>query len=56
MKLTEIDGLTLLCYLHTENEKTIKLYEYFEFEIVDNSNTPNSELKSWAMIRKKVNY
>ncbi|GAH03978.1 unnamed protein product, partial [marine sediment metagenome] len=37
----------------TENERNIKLYEHFGFEIVDHASIPNSELKAWAMIRKK---
>lgn len=53
MKLAEIDKQNLPCYLHTENERNIKLYEHFGFEIVDHASIPNSELKAWAMIRKK---
>jgi ribosomal protein S18 acetylase RimI-like enzyme len=54
-KLAEIDEQNLPCSLHTENEKNVKLYEHFGFKIVEKISVPNSELKSWAMIRKKQN-
>jgi len=53
MKLAEIDEQKLPCYLHTENEKNIHFYEQFGFEVVDKAVIPNSELKAWAMIRKR---
>ena len=55
MKLAEVDEQNLPCYLHTENERNIKLYEHFGFKIVSHAIIPNSELNSWAMIRNNKN-
>ncbi|MFX1500585.1 MAG: GNAT family N-acetyltransferase [Promethearchaeota archaeon] len=53
MKLAEIDEQNLPCYLHTEKERNVKIYEHFGFEVIDHAKIPNSELESWSMIRKK---
>ena len=53
MKLSELDKLNSPCYLSTVNERIIEFFEHFGFEIVDKVVVPNSELKVWAMLRKK---
>ena len=41
IKLAKIDDQNLFCYLHTENEKNIQIFEHFEFEIVGKTKGPN---------------
>ncbi|MFX0180072.1 MAG: GNAT family N-acetyltransferase [Candidatus Hodarchaeota archaeon] len=51
MKLTEIDEQNLPCYLHTENEKNVKFYEYFGFKLIGKNNVPNSDFYHHPMLR-----
>jgi len=53
MKLAEIDEQNLPCFLHTEKEENVKLYEHFGFEIVGKVKVPNSDFYFNAMLRKK---
>jgi ribosomal protein S18 acetylase RimI-like enzyme len=52
MKLAQIDENNLPCYLHTENEKNIKYYTQFKFELVGKIKIPDSEVTLHAMLRK----
>ncbi len=47
-----IDEEGLPCYLETEDEKNVPLYEHFGFRIVEKSAIPETKLTSWAMLRK----
>jgi len=40
------------CYLETHEEKNVKLYEHFDFELLDISNIPKTNIKQYSMIRK----
>jgi N-acetylglutamate synthase-like GNAT family acetyltransferase len=52
MKLAEIDDQNLPCYLHTENEKNVKFYEHFGFEVVAKQKIPNSNVYYYGMLRE----
>ncbi|MFX1495097.1 MAG: GNAT family N-acetyltransferase [Promethearchaeota archaeon] len=55
-KLAEIDERNLPCYLHTENERNVKFYEHFGFELIGKNKVPNSDFYHQPMLRKrKVN-
>jgi GNAT superfamily N-acetyltransferase len=43
------DGLP--CFLETQLEKNVTLYEHFGFRVVEAGIIPGSNLKSWAMVR-----
>jgi ribosomal protein S18 acetylase RimI-like enzyme len=51
-KLAQIDKNNFPCYLHTENEKNVKYYEKFKFELIGKIKIPNSEVTLNAMLRK----
>jgi len=41
-----------ICYLETEKEENISLYEHFGFEVAISEKFPNSNVQVWGMIRK----
>lgn len=43
------------CYLETHSEENIKLYEHYNFELLDVSYIPKSKVKHYAMLRKPIN-
>jgi len=47
-----IDEEGLPCYLETEDEKNVTLYEHFGFRMVEKSAIPETKLTSWAMLRE----
>ncbi len=53
MKLAEIDKQNLPCYLHTENERNIKFYEHFGFELIGKNKVPNFDFYHYAMLRNR---
>jgi len=53
MRLAEIDKQKLPCYLHTENERNVKFYEHFGFELIGKNKVPNSDFYHHAMLRNK---
>lgn len=50
-KLRELDKQNLSCYLHTENEKNVKFYEYFGFKLIGKNKVPNSDFYHHPMLR-----
>jgi len=44
----------LPCYLETQSERNVELYEHLGFRVVDEGIIPGSGIKSWAMLRGKV--
>jgi ribosomal protein S18 acetylase RimI-like enzyme len=52
-KLIEVDKQNVPCYLETNKEKNITLYQHFGFEIVEEGIVPNTKVPYWAMLRKK---
>ncbi|MFX1350145.1 MAG: N-acetyltransferase, partial [Promethearchaeota archaeon] len=53
MKLAEIDEQNLPCYLHTENERNVKLYEHFGFELLGKNKIPNSDFCHHPMLKMR---
>ncbi|MBN1160757.1 MAG: GNAT family N-acetyltransferase [Dehalococcoidales bacterium] len=49
----EKDGLP--CYLETQAEQNVALYEHLGFRVVEEGTIPGSDIKSWAMLRGKGN-
>jgi len=52
-KLLEIDKQNLPCYLNTQNENNLSLYEHFGFELVGKIKIPNSNVNYYGMLRNK---
>lgn len=48
-----IDQENLPCYLETQNEKNICIYEHFGFIIIEESVIPGTNITHWAMLREK---
>lgn len=40
------------CYLETHLEKNVKLYKHYDFELVEISTIPKTNIKQYSMIRK----
>ena len=40
------------CYLETHNEKNVELYEHFDFELLEISHIPKTDIKQYSMLRK----
>ncbi|MFW9952571.1 MAG: GNAT family N-acetyltransferase [Candidatus Thorarchaeota archaeon] len=51
IKLEQGNTQNLKCYLNTENEKYIPLYEHFGFELVEQKQAPNSNLMVHGMLK-----
>ena len=50
--LARIDREALPCYLETLDERNVKIYEHFGFEMVEKSAIPKTSLTNWAMLRR----
>ena len=50
--LSEIDEEGLPCYLETDGEKNVSMYQHFGFEVVDEFVVPVTKDKVVAMLRK----
>lgn len=51
-KFAKIDEQNLPCYLFTNNEKNVPMYEHFGLEVVEEGIIPDTEVPIWAMLRK----
>jgi GNAT superfamily N-acetyltransferase len=51
--LTRAEREGLPCFLETQSAKNVTLYEHFGFRVVEVGTIPGSEVKSWAMVRRK---
>ncbi len=49
-----IDKECLPCFLETQAEKNVGLYEHLGFRVVEEGIVPDSKVKSWAMLREKA--
>ena len=54
MKLVEIDKQNLSCFLHTENEKNLQIYEHFGFELIKKVKVPNANFYFYGMLRNEM--
>ena len=50
--LARIDSEHLPCYLETQKENNVSLYQHYGFEVVNESVIPGTELTNWAMLRQ----
>ena len=50
--LAKLDEQNLPCYLETQIEKNVSIYQHFEFEVVEKTIIPGINLNSWFMLRK----
>ncbi|WP_218133175.1 GNAT family N-acetyltransferase [Methanofollis tationis] len=50
--LARLDGEGLPCYLVTQNEQNVALYEHYGFRVIEKSLIPGTEVESWAMVRE----
>jgi ribosomal protein S18 acetylase RimI-like enzyme len=49
--LERLDRKKIPCYLNTQNEKNVSLYEHFGFRVVDQLTLPGSDILHTAMLR-----
>ena len=49
--LARIDEEGLPCYLETQDETKVQLYEHFGFKVIEKSIVPETNLTNWAMLR-----
>jgi ribosomal protein S18 acetylase RimI-like enzyme len=50
--LDRMDKKNMACYLNTQNEKNIGLYEHFGFSVVEQVMLPGTEILHTGMVRK----
>ena len=50
--LARIDREQLPCYLDTEDEKNVPLYQHYGFKICEEAIIPRTEVRLWAMLRE----
>ena len=49
-----IDKERLPCYLETQDEKNLPIYQHYGFKVVEESIVPNTKVTNWAMLRERV--
>ncbi len=47
-----LDSENLPCFLETSTEKNVALYQYFGFEVVEESTIPGTDVPFWDMLRQ----
>ena len=52
--ISRLDRERLPCYLETQDEKNIPIYQHYGFKVVEVGTVPGTELNHWAMLRKKT--
>lgn len=52
-KLSELDKQRLPCYLNTQNEEILPIYEHFGFKLVGKKQVPNTDIYYYGMLRNK---
>jgi ribosomal protein S18 acetylase RimI-like enzyme len=51
--LYKLDQEHVPCYLETEEEETVSLYQRYGFKIVEESVIPRTDIRIWAMLRQE---
>jgi len=51
-KLAEADEQCIPCYLETNKERNLTLYQHFGFQVVEEGIIPGTSVPYWAMLRK----
>ncbi len=54
--LARLDEEGLPCYLETQKEKNVTLYQHFGFNVVEEFTFPSTTLTTWAMLRAKSSW
>lgn len=49
---TRIDQEHLPCYLNTEVEKNVNIYQRYSFKVVEDITIPGTDIRSWGMLRE----
>jgi len=52
--LTRIDQEELPCFLETQSEKNVSIYQRYGFKVVERGVIPGTEIPHWAMLREKL--
>ncbi len=52
-KLADIDEQNIPCYLETNKEVNVHIYQHFGFKIVEEGIIPETDIPYWSMLRKK---
>ena len=47
-----IDAEHLPCYVETQNEKNVSIYQHYGFKVVEEVIIPGTEISHWAMLRE----
>ena len=50
--LARIEQQHLSCYLDTEVEKNVAIYQRYGFRVVEDMEVPGTEIRSWSMLRE----
>ncbi|TFG28208.1 MAG: N-acetyltransferase [Promethearchaeota archaeon] len=50
--LARFDEQNLPCYLETQIEKNVSIYQHFDFDVLEKALIPEANLNSWSMLRK----
>jgi GNAT superfamily N-acetyltransferase len=50
--LARLDEEQVPCYLDTQNEKNVPMYQHFGFKVLEQGIIPNSPVRHWAMLRE----
>ena len=48
-----IDQEHLPCYLETQNERNVPIYQHYGFKVVEEGTIPGTNVTHWAMLREK---
>jgi len=51
--LARIDQKHLPCYLETNNERNVPIFQHYGFEVVEVGTIPGTSVSNWAMLREK---
>ena len=52
--LERIRSEGLPCFLETQNEKNVPLYEHFGFKVIYEETFPEAEIPNWGMVRSPI--
>ena len=53
-KFDDLNRYRIPCYLDTQTERNLKIYEHFGFKVVEEFRVPGTTFKTWAMLRAPV--
>ena len=52
--LARIDAEKSQCYLETQKESNIPIYQHYGFKVVEESIIPGTEIRNWALLRHNL--